>query len=69
MNNIGPQIKKIRKAKHLTQGELSNISGVTAATISAYENQAYTPNTDTLLLLLDALGYELKISKKTARAC
>lgn len=68
MNNIGPQIRKIRKAKKLTQGELAAVSGVAVATISAYETQSYTPNTDTVLLLLDALGYELVISKKGAPA-
>lgn len=68
MNNIEPQIRKIRKAKKLTQSELAAASGVAVSTISAYETINYAPNTDTVLLLLDALGYELVISKKGAPA-
>lgn len=64
MTNLGPQIKAIRKEQKLTLDQLSALSGVNRATISAYETQRYIPNTQTAALLLDALGYEMELKKK-----
>ena len=66
MDNLGTEIRKIRKSKHLTLDQLSKASGVDRSTISAYETQRYIPNMRTAAILLDALGYEMAIRKKTA---
>lgn len=66
MSNLGEQIRAIRKAQHLTLDQLSEASGVNRATICAYELQKYIPNMQTAALLLDALGYEMSITKKGA---
>lgn len=68
MNNLGEQIRAIRKEQHLTLDQLSAASGVNRATICAYETQRYIPNMQTAALLLEALGYEFTIKRKTAAA-
>ena len=65
MSNLGEQIKSIRKEQHLTLDQLSSISGVNRATINAYELQKYIPNMQTASMLLEALGYEFSIQRKT----
>lgn len=67
MTNLGPQIRAIRKEKELTLDQLAAASGVHRATICAYETQRHIPNMQTAALLLDALGYELSIQKKSTR--
>lgn len=64
MDNLGKQIRAIRKEQHLTLDQLSDTSGVNRSTINAYELQRYIPNMQTAAALLDALGYELDIRKK-----
>ena len=61
MNNLGEQIRSIRKEQHLTLDQLAAASGVNRATICAYELQKYIPNMQTAAILLDALGYEFFI--------
>lgn len=65
MTNLGEQIRAIRKDKKLTLDQLSAASGVNRATINAYEKQRYIPNMKTAAKLLDALGYELAVKRKT----
>ena len=55
MSNLGKEIKALRKKQHLTRDQLSALSGVNRATISAYETQRYIPNVRTAAMLLDAL--------------
>ena len=64
MSNLGEQIRTIRKEQRLTLDQLSALSGVNRATISAYETQRYIPNMQTAAMLLEALGYELSIAPK-----
>lgn len=68
MNTIGNAIKYIRKQNHWTQGKLSDESGVAVHTICAYETGRYTPITETVNLLLNAMGYELSVRRKTELA-
>lgn len=65
MSNLGEQIRSIREEQHLTLDQLSAISGVNRATINAYELQKYIPNMQTASMLLEALGYEFSIQRKT----
>ena len=67
MDNLGTAIRNLRKSQHLTLDQLSELSGVNRATISAYETQRYIPNMQTATLLLDALGYRFEIKKKKNR--
>ena len=46
----------------LTQGELADLSGVSQTTIGAYERGKYDP-TQTVDLLLNAMGLELRVGK------
>ena len=49
MNNI----KKLRKAKKLTQIELARLCNITQGTLSGYETGRYEPDMETLKLLAD----------------
>lgn len=54
--NIGERIKELRKSKNLTQKQLGEKIGVTATTITKYENNQLSINTDTLSKIAIALG-------------
>lgn len=53
---FGQRLKRIRKAKKLTQVELAKIVGVTNQYISTYEKEKHTPNVATLEWICKALG-------------
>ena len=50
---LGERIKQLRKEKHLTQIELSNILHVSQQTIGAWETERITPGSDTLSNIAD----------------
>ena len=52
---LGNNIKKFRKTKGLTQKELANLIGLTASTITKYENNSLEPNMNTLQNIANAL--------------
>lgn len=54
--DLGSNIKKNRKLKDLTQKELANLVGVTASTITKYENNSLEPNIDTIGKIATALN-------------
>lgn len=54
--SIGSRLKEARIDKHLTQGELANLIGVTKGAIANYENQVSVPRTEILVKLMSALG-------------
>lgn len=56
---IGKCIRKFRKDKHLTQVQLSQLSGIKQATISAIENGRNQPTTPTLEMIAKALNCTL----------
>lgn len=62
---IGREIKNIRKYKHITQEELSKISGVNKDTIRKIENGYVDANIVTLLLILEALGVSISDVSET----
>lgn len=57
--NIGENIKRYREAAGMTQDELSNISSIAREHISRIENDKFTPNIKTAVLIADALGVSL----------
>ena len=59
-SNIGPQIKKFRKAKKMTQEDLANLVGCATITIRQYENNSRTPNPKVLQKIAWALGCSME---------
>lgn len=53
--SVGENIKKARKAAHMSQDELADAIGANRVTISKYENDVYAPSVDGLLRLTKAL--------------
>ncbi len=54
---------KIRKDNNLSQREMGEMSGVIRETIAKIENQVVSPQINTLIRILEPLGYTLKIEK------
>lgn len=50
------KLREIRKAKKMTQGELSRISGIHRVTIAKYENGMVCPTLEKASKLAAALG-------------
>ena len=68
--SIGDEIKRIRKAKGLTQRQLAKISGISNASISRWESGQNEPTYFDAECLINALGCRLEIvddSDKTGR--
>ena len=60
------QLGSLRKAKHLTQKELSMITGLSIQCISDIENEnSGNPTLRSIIKYLDCLGYEICFQKKT----
>lgn len=66
--NLGETIKKIRKAKGLSQRELAKLAGVSDATISKLENNTANITMENIKKIVSALGFSfeeiLKIAKE-----
>ena len=52
---------KLRKDKHLTQEELARRADVIRLTITRIENLVTSPQLDTLIKILEPIGYTVKI--------
>ena len=62
MQDLGRFICRVRKNRKITQRELAERAGVGLMTIACLENGKHpNPRIDTLMLILNALGYDLKI--------
>ncbi|MGM0421418.1 MAG: helix-turn-helix domain-containing protein [Bacillota bacterium] len=59
MSNFGMQLKKLRKAKGITQNELAKILGLAQTTIANYENNSRFPNQETLTKIADYFAVSL----------
>ena len=59
--SIGDEIKRIRKAKGLTQRQLAKISGISNASISRWESGQNEPTYFDAECLILALGCRLEI--------
>ena len=55
---IGEKIRRIRKERGLTQGDLADRSGVSFRSIQDIEASKRTPRSDTLEMLAQALGVQ-----------
>ncbi len=54
--NIGKNILRLRKQRHITQKQLANMIGVTAGAVSKWETENSTPDISLLAPLARALG-------------
>ena len=52
---------KLRKDNHLTQEAMANQSGVIRLTITRIENLITSPQVNTLIKILEPIGYTVKI--------
>ena len=60
------QLADLRKIKHLTQKDLSTITGLSVQCISDIENEkSGNPTLRSLIKYLDCLGYVICFQKKT----
>lgn len=53
---------KLRKEKGLTQKSLAELSGVVREKIAKIENQLNSPQINSLIKILEPLGYTIKIA-------
>jgi len=66
-SDIGPTIRLIRKNLKLTQGQLSEMTGIKQQTISAIESGVQQANLKTLFAILSTLNLELIVHKRAQR--
>lgn len=59
MSTIGEKIKTLRKERNLTQKELANKIGVTASTVTKYENGQLEPNIEVLNKIADIFNISI----------
>ena len=60
---IRKSLRDARMSKHLTQKELSDISGLSITTISNIESGDGSPTLRSLILYATAVGYNIMIKK------
>ena len=58
MRELAANLKAIRTGRHLTQGDLAEMCGVTQKQISFYETGKAAPHVSTLTLIANALNVE-----------
>jgi len=56
---LAETVKRLRKEKHLTQAQLSEMTGINRSMIGRLENEAFKPSTDQLEAIAEALGFEV----------
>ncbi|MCK1999843.1 helix-turn-helix domain-containing protein [[Brevibacterium] frigoritolerans] len=62
---LGGELMAYRALEGLSQRELSEKSKVAQKTISRIENSIDSPTLETIVLIADALGYDLKLVKRS----
>ena len=61
MSALGDKLRRLRKAKGLTQGELAEKVGVDIKTIVRYETGKNSPKVETLELIIKELGAKIVV--------
>ena len=56
METFGQRFQRLRKAKNLTQEDIASKIGITAQSVSKWENDLSAPDINILLELADILG-------------
>lgn len=62
--SIGAALQRIRESAGISRETLQMKSGIHRNTIARYENGEANPNLKTLIMLTNALGYEVTVSFK-----
>lgn len=57
-------LTSLRASQHISQKELAKSTGLTQQAISRIENGAHAPSLKNLLLIADALGYDVVLKRK-----
>ena len=57
---------EIRKRKKISQTELAELTGNSQQLISRFEKNVHSPSMKLFLSIVDALGYELQLVKKSS---
>ena len=57
----GDKIRQLRREKHMTKRELAEITGTQIGHIGRIEEGKYAIRIETLVTILNALGYKLEI--------
>lgn len=65
--SIGQTIRNIRTAKNITLREIEEATGIGNGYLSRLERGLYSPSTDTLQRICDAIGAEVIIQDKEGR--
>lgn len=60
--SLGAALKRIRESAGISRETLQMKSGIHRNTIARYENGEANPNLKTLIMLTNALGYEVTVS-------
>ena len=58
---MGDNIRQLRREKHMTKRELAEITGIQIGHITRIEEGKYGIRFETLVSILEALGYKLEI--------
>jgi transcriptional regulator with XRE-family HTH domain len=58
--SLGCRIRRLRKAKGLTQGELGEALGVSVRAVCSYERDECAPPANVLLPMAEALGVDIR---------
>ena len=56
---LAETVKKQRKAKHITQAQLAELTGINRSMIGRLENETFKPSTDQLEALAEVLDFEV----------
>lgn len=67
--NIGEEIRRFRKANHMTVEDLSLAAGISTNTIGNIERNVTDPRFTIALDLLDTMGMQIKITQKEKSKC
>lgn len=66
---IGTEIKKLRKNKQITQGQLAAIAGISRVTLGKLERgEVVSVSIKTLDLILNALSFEIEFKLKQSNS-
>lgn len=64
LQELGEAIRLRRKELHMTQEQLSEKANIAQETLSTLENGYKGPRWDTLMMVTDALGLEVKVERR-----
>lgn len=62
---LGETIRLRRKELHMTQRQLAEKADIDYQTVSTLENGYKGPRWDTLMMVTDVLGLEVKVERRT----